>query len=51
MALATSASVAISLCGNDPMQLNLNRTQIIGALLLAGTVLLILLVRYWNALR
>lgn len=29
------------------MQLNLNRTQIIGALLLAGIVLLILLFRYW----
>jgi len=33
------------------MQLNLNRAQIVGALLLAGIVLLILLVRYWGVLR
>jgi hypothetical protein len=33
------------------MQHNLNRTQIVGALLLAGIVLLILLVRYWSVLR
>lgn len=28
-------------------QMKLNRTQILGALLLAGIVLLILLLRYW----
>lgn len=30
---------------------NLNRAQIVGALLLAGVVLLILLARYWALLR
>lgn len=33
------------------MQSNLNKTQIVGALVLAGIVLLILLVRYWGVLR
>jgi hypothetical protein len=35
-----------NLAGSDPMKLN--RTQVIGALLLAALVLLGLLLRYWK---
>jgi hypothetical protein len=35
-----------NLAGSDPMKIN--RTQVIGALLLAALVLLCLLLRYWK---